>query len=117
MEKYNKNNALLYYMTMKAPGPDIHLHFFKKNEKFVLQENYLSTIYFSLMDYFEIHNHDENENMLQMVQEQAQILLMAMNRNNKESNNNNSPSSSVISEWNDEEQRNIILLSVTLTHK
>ena len=105
-------------MTMKAPGPDIHLHFFKKNEKFVLQENYLSTIYFSLMDYFKIHNQDENENMLQMVQEQVQILLMAINRNNKESNNNKlSPSSSVISEWNDEEQRNIILLSVTLTHK
>ena len=51
-----------------------------------------------------------------MVNDQAQLLLIAMNSSNKEHNNKKvSPSSTVVSEWSDEEQRNITLLSVTLT--
>ena len=54
--------------------------------------------------------------MVQMVNDQAQLLLIAMNSSNKEHNNKKvSPSSTVVSEWSDEEQRNITLLSVTLT--
>ena len=91
-------------------------HPIRKEGKFVLKDDYLSTIHHALVNYFQIHNQEESENMVQLVNEQAQILLMAMNSSNKEHDHKKAcPSSSVISEWSDEEQRNITLLSVTLT--
>ena len=101
--------------------PDVHLHFIRKDGVFVLKDDYVSRIHSALVNYFQINNQEKSKNMVQMINDQAQILLMAINSStcNDErycDNEKVCPSSSVISEWNDEEQRNVTLLSVTLTY-
>ena len=51
-------------------APDVHLNFVRKEGVFVLKDDYLSTIHRALVDYFQIHNQEVSENIVQMVNDQ-----------------------------------------------